>query len=489
MMGFLQPAKPDIFVSYAHVNDVALTCARPGWVSAFVSGVKNLLAMKLGRDDVFDLWMDDRLAGNHSVTPEIIQELGGTSLLLIVLSHGYLASTWCRSEMNNFRREVERRKLGGQRIFLVEFEPVERPRELADLLGYRFWVNDRSGKPPRTLGFPQLRDGDDRYYDLLNDLSHDLAGELRRLKDAQTAHVTVDVPPTSTVEPSQGRRVVFLAEATDDLDDLRDEVRRHLTQADIRVLPETDYPRDEASFRRAVASDLARSTLFVQLLSRVAGKKPAGSEIGYVALQHACAAAAKVPILQWRSRDVDLMSSSSSSWSLSHLQLLTGESVVASDLGEFIRLAVRRVDQLTAPPPPSLRAEVDSDKLVFVNAEENDHALAVQIAKVLCKKGVATILPARCCSPEKVREVLVESLIDCDALVMVHGDNPDWLVRQWDQFRKVKPKRSTSLKAVGLCASPPPGREACNLMVPGAHLIDCRLGVQEELFEGFLSSF
>ena len=119
------------------------------------------------------------------------------------------------------------------------------------------------------------------------------------------------------------------------------------------MLPETDYPRDLASFRRAVASDLARSTLFVQLLSRVAGKKPAGSEVGYVALQHACAAAAKVPILQWRSRDVDLMSSSSSSsWSWSHLQLLTGESVVASDLGEFIRLAVRRVDQLTAPPPP-----------------------------------------------------------------------------------------------------------------------------------------
>ena len=69
------------------------------------------------------------------------------------------------------------------------------------------------------------------------------------------------------------------------------------------MLPETDYPRDLASFRRAVASDLARSTLFVQLLSRVAGKKPAGSEVGYVALQHGCAAAAKLPILQWRSRD------------------------------------------------------------------------------------------------------------------------------------------------------------------------------------------
>ena len=101
-----------------------------------------------------------------------------------------------------------------------------------------------------------------------------------------------------------------------------------------------------------------------------------------------------------------------------------------------------------------------------------------------------SIVPARCCSPEKVREALVQSLINCDAMVMVHGDNPEWLVTQWDQFRKVQPKRSTSLKAVGLCVSPPPGRESSAiLMVPGAHLIDCRSGVQEELFEGFLSSF
>ena|SRR5271157_164105 len=484
MMGFLQPDKPDIFVSYAHVNDIPLADGRPGWVSALISALTNLLAMKLGRDDAFDLWMDCRLAGNDSVTPEIDEELAGTSLLVIVLSSGYLASEWCRREMETFRGEVRRRKLEGRRIFLVEFDLVERPPELADLLGYRFWVDDRSGKAPRTLGFPQLRPGDDRYYDLLNDLSHDIAAELRRLKEAPPAPSPEAIAPALAAQPSQGRRVVYLAEATDDLDDLRDEVRRHLTQAGVRILPETDYPRDEASFRRAAACDLARSTLFVQLLSRVAGKQPAGSKLGYVALQYECAAAAKTPILQWRSRDLDPSSSSSES----HRRLLAGVSVVASDLAEFIRLVVRRVDQLTAPPPPSRRTEIDSEKLVFVNAEENDHALAVQIAKLLCAKGVASILPARRCNPEKVREALVESLIGCDALVMVHGDNPEWLVRQWEQFRKVKPKRSAPLKAMCLCVSPPPDREPCNLMVPGAHLIDCRSGVQEHLFDGLLNS-
>lgn len=482
-MGFLQPDKPDIFVSYAHVNDIPLADGRPGWVSALISALTNLLAMKLGRDDAFDLWMDCRLAGNDSVTPEIDEELAGTSLLVILLSSGYLASEWCRREMETFRGEVRRRKLEGRRIFLVEFDLVERPPELADLLGYRFWVDDRSGKargPSASPSSAPATIATTTCSTTSATTSPPSCGGSRRHRRRPPQRPS---RPALAAQPSQGRRVVYLAEATDDLDDLRDEVRRHLTQAGVRILPETDYPRDEASFRRAAACDLARSTLFVQLLSRVAGKKPADSKLGYVALQYECAAAAKTPILQWRSRDLDPSSSSSES----HRRLLAGVSVVASDLAEFIRLVVRRVDQLTAPPP-SRRTEIDSEKLVFVNAEENDHALAVQIAKLLCAKGVASILPARRCNPEKVREALVESLIGCDALVMVHGDNPEWLVRQWEQFRKVKPKRSAPLKAMCLCVSPPPDREPCNLMVPGAHLIDCRSGVQEDLFDGLLNS-
>jgi hypothetical protein len=479
-MGFLSSDKPDIFVSYAWVNDNPIAGDGPGWVSTLVRGLRNLLAMKLGRKDAFEIWSDDRVAGNAAITPEVAEGLAGASMLVLVLSRGYLSSDWCRRELDTFLREMARRQIEGRRIFLVEFEPTERPAELADLLGYRFWVDDRSGKAPRTLNFPQPRDGDDRYYDLLTDLSHDISAEKQRIKDEQDA-----VTPRSLVSaPVKRQRVVYLAESTDDLEDHRDEVRRYLMQESVRVLPEIEYPRDASSFRGAVESDLAQSVLFVQLLSRVAGKKPAGSDAGYVAIQHQCAEARGMPILQWRSPDVDPSSASSESYR----RLLGGESVVASDLAEFSRLVVRRIDQLMAPPPSPLKGEGEADRLVFINAEENDHALAVEIAKVLCNKGVTSLLPARRGAPERVREALVRSLVGCDALMMVHGDNPDWLVSQWDQFRKVKPKRTSSLKSVCLCDGPPPNREPCNLVVPGAYQVDCRAGIREELFEGFLSS-
>jgi hypothetical protein len=480
-MGFLAKDKPDIFVSYARVNDIPLAGRQRGWVSTLVSELKSLLAMKFGRSDAFELWMDYRLDGNDSLTPQLGQELKDCALMVVVHSAGYNASNWCRREKEAFLDKIKSENLAGQRrIFLLEFDPAKRPRDLSDLVGYRFWLDDDSGRPPITLGLPEIRRDDYRYFDLVNDVSHDIVKTLQALKKAQPEAVARG----RAAPPARGGRVVYLAETTDDLEELRDEVRRHLTQAGVQMLPATDYGRDEASFRRAVTADLAQSTLFVQLLSQFAGKKPAGSEVGYVAMQHECAKAAGTQILQWRSRDLDPSLSSSES----HRRLLAGVSVVASDPAEFIKLVVQRVDQLTTPSRRSRRAEVDSGTLVFVNAEETDHSLAVQIAGLLCEKGVASILPARRGGPEKVRKALVESLIDCDALVMVHGDNPEWLVRQWEQFRKVHRKRSTSLKAVGLCVSPPPDREPCNLMVPGAHVIDCRSGVKADVFDSFLSA-
>src|SRR5262249_42504441 len=161
--------------------------------------------------------------------------------------------------------EVRRRRLTGSRVFVVEFDPVERPPELADLLGYRFWVDDRPGKAPRTLGYPRLRDGDGRYYDLVNDLCHDLVTELHRLKN--TPADAAAAPPDDT------RLAVYLAEVTDDLEDARDEVKRHLVQAGLRVLPETEYPRDHGAYLTATEADLRQVKLFVQLLSGLAGKK------------------------------------------------------------------------------------------------------------------------------------------------------------------------------------------------------------------------
>jgi hypothetical protein len=476
-MGFVNPPKTDLFVSYAHVDDLPLEPGRPGWVTTLVDCLKNLLSQKLGRGESIALWMDHQLPGHVELTPEIEGKLGEAAALLIVLSPAYLASTWCVKEMRFFSSAIRRSGArDGARIFVVEYDQVERPPDLSDLKGYRFWAKDPLGRSTRTLGVPRPGPDDRGYFDQLYDLRHDLADALARLKaDADNAPVP---------DESWDRPAVFLAEVTDDLDDQREEVRRYLLQAGLAVVPEGIYPRDPAAFRTAAESDLARAMLFVQLLSGLAGKRLPGAPQTIVGLQHECALTRGVPVVQWHSRGLDLASVAHPD----HRARLDGPSVIVVDLQEFKRLVVQRVAELTAPKAAAPKADQDADTLVFVNAEEADLDLAKRIGGVLFRRGIGYVLPNRSRRPAEVRKSLDTYLLNCDGLVLVHGTNPDWVFEQVIRFRKVRPRRESSIKAIGICDGPPPEKEECHFGFPGLRVINCRHGLDEGELNKFADS-
>src|SRR5262245_54191299 len=193
LMAFVPQYTYDIFVSYAHVDDLPEPVTQEGWVTTLVRGLKKRLAQKLGRNDAFTLWMDHELAGHVPITPEIMHTLQHSATLLLILSPGYLASKWCQQELQTFLHTLRERAHAGSRVFIVERAALGedgRPPELQERLGYRFWVADREGRPPRILGDPRPHPDDVRYYDLLNDLSCDLAETLQRLKHATTSQTT-----------------------------------------------------------------------------------------------------------------------------------------------------------------------------------------------------------------------------------------------------------------------------------------------------------
>ena len=72
-MSYVPGNAHDIFVSYAHVDDLTDREDEDGWVTALVKKLKNRLAQLLGRQDNFSLWYDHQLRRNVLVTPEIIR--------------------------------------------------------------------------------------------------------------------------------------------------------------------------------------------------------------------------------------------------------------------------------------------------------------------------------------------------------------------------------------------------------------------------------
>jgi hypothetical protein len=490
-MAYVHPDKPDIFISYAHVDDEPdpAFADRPGWVTTLVRCLEKRIAKKLGRVDSYDIWRDPKLAGHVDLTPDIIARARDAAVFLLVLSPAYLTSEWCRRELRVFDEAIRGRKAARGRIFVVEFDRVDPKRrfpELADVKGYRFWVEDPDTGNPQTLGYPIVREKDDEYHKRVNDLCIELVRQLDALKQFEaTASGAVAEPGRDT------RSAVYLAEVTEDLDTRRDAVRRHLDQAGFGVLPEGEPAHnDPEAYRVALDAALARSVAFVQLLSATPGRRFKGSVLSYVALQHERAALAGIPVLQWRSRQIDTRSDEIPE---DHRKLIIGPTVAATDLSEFQSLVVETVKKLTTPAakyPDNLTAAA-GDKLVFVDAEETDLEAAGAIIGIFEARGVGALPPVRGTTPEATRAALRTRMLACDGMVLLHGNNSDWPILQWAHFRKLKAEREAPNCAIGLCDLPPPEKPTKVtdvLKLPSAHVIDCRDGLIPDKFAAFLGA-
>jgi hypothetical protein len=178
----------NIFISYAWVDNEVYPGSEKGWVSTFVDGLRKYLAHELGRrDEAERLWLDyEQMRGNATVTPTIRAHLEASRTLVMFLSTGYLASPWCRQELETF---VAKAGADSGRIFVVQMTPVDPiPEPLRDLVRYSFWYRDEKNEP-RTRWFPLIDPTDREYAPAQQRLARDLAAKLREL-------LATDEPPS-----------------------------------------------------------------------------------------------------------------------------------------------------------------------------------------------------------------------------------------------------------------------------------------------------
>ena len=136
----------DVFISYAHVDDLPLDPARPGqsagWVTTLVQHLENFLGQEIGRAEGFTVWRDKyNLRGNNSLTPEIKAELERTALFIAILSPGYIASAWCPDEARFFAQrfagDLAGRVLVVEKAKLDDAAAANRPSQLSVLVHRR----------------------------------------------------------------------------------------------------------------------------------------------------------------------------------------------------------------------------------------------------------------------------------------------------------------------------------------------------------------
>jgi hypothetical protein len=443
----------DLFVSYAHDDDVTIGDAKWGFVTQLVSDLVKEAGRKVRGE--LDVWWDrSKLGGDSPVTPDIVGAASAAAAIVVIVSPAYLRSEWCRRERSTFLTALMQHGRSGG-VFLVAIDDLdhsELPPEFQDLIPFNFWKAVPDEQTARLLryDFPSDRE---LYYDRLSGLVQKVANYLNRLVAPETPHGTVQASPVpAPVGATAEGPAVVLAEVTDDLVQQREEVKAYLEQLGFNVLPKKRYSRDDVDLHcKQLSDDLENARLFVQLLGPLVGDRsdyPRGMAWLRYALAHA-----RMPIervVQWRDPrlEVDKIDDGDA-------RELLGLPTVRSCGLQELKQEVAALLQNRGREPAMVRR--GGPKCIFVNADRNDRAFAGEVAQWLSEQGYIVLESPTTDDPAEWRAEWESYVRECEALMLVFGrTRPGWVTQQFMQSRKVFAQREAEIELVSICIGPPP---------------------------------
>ena len=480
-MAYVPNCKCDVFVSFAHLDDVAIGNSPP-WVSSFAGDLKKVLRMRLGvrEEEGLHVYFTGHSSLETGVNLEaaLMENASSSAIFVAVTSPAYVVEdSWTMRELAAFHKST-----GGEgRVYAIEHSPLdsndEYPATLRELKRMAFWQKHPEREIPVTMA-----SGSDIYLQTLFDLAEQIRKQLKKMREEQKAASAAPKLILPIVDPAPVRlpgagRTVLLAQVTDDLDEEREQVRRYVEQYGITVLPEGTYTQGGADFATALEADLARADAFVQLLGRTHAKRPPDMPLGYDRLQFEMATTRGLPIMQWLRPDLDPTTVTDPQ----HARLLSGEHVMRIGLEAFKADIVKRVGKPPAPPP-------SLEQFIFINAEASDLKLAEDLRQQFKGANLTAAVPVLQGSSEDVRLDLEENIVECDALVMVYGETtPVWVRGQLRLYSKLKHRRKEPLKTLAIYVGPPESKPDIGMDLPEIRRIDYREGAPADSLRQLLT--
>jgi hypothetical protein len=444
----------DAFISYAHLDNLELIEGRKGWVANLHRALEIRIGQLLGKTP--HIWRDPKLQGNDFFAETLIDRLGHVAVLVAVVSPRYIRSEWARKELQEFWHAAEHQ--GGvrvaekARVFKVLKTPVPLANQLPELqglLGYEFFKIDPENGKIRELDEVFGADAQREFWIKLDDLAHEICALLERIELAEGGAAPA---PTD-------RGCVFLAEATSDLREQRDVIRRDLQQQGYTVLPAEPLPQVALEAAAAVRADLARSSLSIHPLGRHYGLMPEGSRTSLVEMQNELAieraAEGEFSRLVWIPAGLvveDARQRTVLDAVRNDPRLEAGADVLETGL-EDLRTAIQdRLERPRTPaaappapvpqPPvtrggrvePATRATIPSAYLLY---DQRDASIASAWADVLFAQHLEVFHPLFEGDEAELREYHDETLRTCDGVVLFYGAATEiWLRRKMRELQK-----------------------------------------------------
>jgi hypothetical protein len=446
----------DAFISYAHLDNQCLIEGHPGWITNLHRALELKVTQLLGKRP--EIWRDPKLQGNDAFALTILDRVRGAAVLITVVTPCYVNSEWTRKELVEFWLTAEAQ--GGvvlhdkARIFKVLKTPVRRdmhPPQLQSLLGYEFFEIDPDTKKVRELDEAFGSKAQIGFWMKLDDLAQDICALLKELETFGAVAERI----------GEKKETIFLAEATGDLREQREMIRRDLQQHGYTVLPAGGVPMVMSEIATSYGDDLARCQMSIHPIGKNYGFIPEGSTESLVEIQNElaiergklggfCRIVWIPPALQVE----DERQKAFIERLRSDPRVQAGADLLETLLEDLKTVVHARLLKLQEPSRSAVRsadASLESPQ-VYLIYDQRDAASIGPSADALFDCGFDVIHPIFEGDEAEVRETHEENLRVCDGALIVYGRvNELWVRRKLRELQKSAGYgRTQPLRALGI---------------------------------------
>jgi hypothetical protein len=426
------------------------------------------------------IWRDKiRIEKAAQFEPMIEDAINASSILVVVLSKNWMASEWCRRELDIFAKCWKDDKGLRERIVVVGKRHVDRDRRpslIQGQEGYLFYsLNDAHDVGFEKEFFKRGKVCDPRYYDQVEQLAAYLWRRAERV-DARPnegiRHPQGLKPPE--LSPPNGR-TVYLAKPASDMRSNYDRMVRELLGRGYAVVPNPalDIPIDTTAVS-FIDDALAQAEISIHLLGEMHGYTPEEQapivelqlmRAGERARNATDVSERKFRRIAWapKALDFDLPVTAQAAERDPAAVLerfgrpLPTDKIIGESLNKFLDFLKDYLVK-TARPNTVHASEVAGSR-VFLYHDEVDADYAASLADLLESRRAEPVFPAFEGSPADLTNFHRKQLASCDAVVVCWAAASEvWArsatseLRDWHELG-----RTTKFAYRSVIAGPPPG--------------------------------
>ena len=470
-MAYLSGYEHDIFISYAHVDNLTIPPEEQGWVSRLHEYLEIRLSQRIGRVGVVNIWRDPNLDGSQLFDQTIKTAVEKSAILIALTSNGHLSSDYCQDELAWFAEKVKAEPVGakiGDRSRMINclinnIPHTKWPDHFAGTSGFPLYLaedRDDLGEPtaPGTPEFnKQIRKLVDTLYDLLMDFEKTLAS-------------SAAAPPAGNgagKEEDGDCLKVYLADVPDSLRLLRKRIIAELGDEAAEILPAVPPPYPPAEHEAALKETLKKADLSIHLLDEYAGRElEGGLSETYPQKQVEIGAGLKVNQYIWVPKDLDIDALED----VDHQKVLKAlaENADREAVYDFVRstpTAIRRdlldrLEALRVPPVPEPAAGHHRLAAALLDTHIKDQLHALELSRFLLENHVQPFVVPQDDDPQqtlKIFEVSLQQTLEKAGIPIVFFGNVDeeWVRERLGHVAKTAISNGWPLKECAIYLAPP----------------------------------